>query len=510
MSPQIGQSFDVIVIGAGNAAFAAALAAHNRGCKVLVLEKAPEAERGGNTRFSGGIFRTVYRGLDDLVSVIGDNDDPSTVIVEAYPREAYLRDLARVTGGRNDPTLSAVLVDHSWETVQWMAKLGVNFELSKDVGAVKIPDSPKIKLQFGGALRARHEGVGLSEDWFKIAEAAGIEIRYEAQVTRLLTDESGTVCGVEYRGNTGLQRLSSPAVVIASGGFQSNPEMRTAYLGPAWSLVKVRGTRFNTGEVTRAAMDLGAQCFGHWAGCHATPIDADAPNYGVLKMTDRTNRLSYPYSVMINLDGKRFLDEGADLNLYTYAKYGGQILAQRSSMAFQIFDRKTIPLLEARYSTGTPVVADTLAELVDGIEKRYGIHNFDKKTALATLDRFNKAANDTAGFDPNILDHKSTRGLDPEKTNWAIRVDEPPFQAFAVTGGITFTFGGLRIDECARVLDRVDRPIPGLFATGEAMGFYSINYPGASGLMRGAVFGKIAGEGAAELARQNKVSTAHG
>jgi tricarballylate dehydrogenase len=509
VSAQNESSFDVIIIGAGNAAFAAALAARNRGCRVLVLEKAPEAERGGNTRFSGGVFRTVYGGLNDLASVIGDNDDPSTVIVEPYSREAYLHDLARVSGGRNDPTLSAVLVDQSWETVKWMAKLGIQFEFSRDVGAVTVASSTKTKLQFGCALRAKHEGLGLSKGWFKIAEAAGVEIRYEVPVTRLLTDQGGAICGVEYRGKAGLARIPSLAVIIASGGFQANPEMRTAYLGPAWSLVKVRGTRFNTGEVMRAAMDLGAQSFGHWAGCHATPIDADAPNYGVLKLTDKTNRLSYPYSIMINLDGKRFLDEGADLNLYTYAKYGGQILAQRGSMAFQIFDSKTIPLLEARYSTGTPVAGNTLAELLDGIEKRFGLHSFDKKAALATVKRFNEAANDAAGFDPNILDRKSTRGLDPEKTNWAMRVDEGPFQAFAVTGGITFTFGGLRIDEHARVLDGVDRPIPALFATGEAMGFYWINYPGASGLMRGAVFGKIAGESAAELALQKNARSAH-
>jgi tricarballylate dehydrogenase len=508
VSAQDDPFFDVIVVGAGNAAFASAVAARNRGCKVLVLEKAPKAERGGNTRFSGGVFRTVYGGLDDLASVIGDNDDPSTVIVEPYSREAYLHDLARVSGGRNDPTLSAVLVDQSWETIRWMAKLGVQFEFSRDVGAVTIAGA-KTKLQFGCALRAKHEGVGLSRDWFKIAEAAGIEIRYEAAVTRILTEQSGTICGVEYRGNAGLECIASSAVIIASGGFQANPEMRTAYLGPAWGLVKVRGTRFNTGEVLRVAMDLGAQTFGHWAGCHATPIDADAANYGVLKLTDKTNRLSYPYSIMINLDGKRFLDEGADLNLYTYAKYGGQILAQRGSIAFQIFDSKTIPLLEARYSTGSPVVGDTLDELLDGIEKRYGLHNFDKKTALATIERFNEAANDPAAFDPNVLDRKSTRGLDPEKTNWAMRVDQGPFQAFAVTGGITFTFGGLRIDPHARVLDGVDRPIPALFATGEAMGFYFINYPGASGLMRGAVFGKIAGEGAAELAMQIKAHSAH-
>ena len=380
-------SYDVIVVGAGNAAFAAALAARNAGCEVLVLEKAPKALRGGNTRFTGGIFRCVYSGLDDLVPVIGKNDDPSDIEVDPYPREAFLRDLARVTSGRNDPALSAVLVDKSYETVKWMAEQGIEFEFSRAVGAVTVPGSKKIKMQFGGALRSLHEGVGLSAGWFRIAEAAGVHIRYEAQATRILTDARGNISGVEIRGNDGLEELEAPAVVLGSGGFQANPEMRTAYLGPTWGLVKVRGTRYNTGEMTQAALGLGAQAMGHWAGCHATPIDADAPQYGDLKLTDRTNRLSYTFSVMLNLDGKRFLDEGADLNLYTYAPVWRRNFAQRGSMAFQIFDAQTSPLQEKRYETGKPEVADTLAGLVDKMHARWGIHTFDKATALAPSKR---------------------------------------------------------------------------------------------------------------------------
>ena len=504
-----GERFDVIVIGAGNAAFAAALAARRRGCTVLVLEKAPKAERGGNTRFTGGIFRCIYPGLDELIPIVGKNDDPASVEVEPYPREAFLNDLARVTGGRNDPMLSAILVDRSLDTVKWMAELGIDFEFSKAVGAVTIPGSSKVKVAFGGAIRALHEGVGLSAGWFRIAEKAGVEIRYSMQVTQLLTDERGAANGVEVRGDDGLQRFEAGAIVMASGGFQASPDMRTAHLGPAWSLVKVRGTRFNTGEVTRAALDLGAQSFGQWSGCHATPIDADAPIYGELKLTDRTNRLSYPYSVMINLDGKRFLDEAIDFNLYTYAKYGGSILAERGSIAFQIFDKKTIPLLEKRYETGVPVEANTLEELIEGIAARYGVHGFNKKVALQTLHDFNAAASDAKPFDPDVLDGKSTHGLSPEKTNWAVKLDEAPFRAYAATGGITFTFGGLRIDEDARVLDRVDRPIPGLFATGEMTGgFFYLNYPGGSGLTRGAVFGRIAGEEAATFTLQRHAATA--
>jgi len=251
----------------------------------------------------------------------------------------------------------------------------------------------------------------------------------------------------------------------------------------------------------RAALAAGAQSYGEWSGCHATPIDADAPTYGELRLTDKTNRLSYPFSVMVNLDGDRFVDEGEDFNLYTYAKMGAEILHQRSATALQVFDRKTIPLLETRYNTGTPVGADTLPELAERIEARYRSLGFRKANFLKTLEAYN-AAVQGGTFNPDILDGKRTVGLRPEKTNWATRLDEPPFHAYAATVGITFTFGGIRINTEAAVLDYLERPIPGLFATGEITGgFFYLNYPGGTGLMRGAVFGRLAGTHAARFAR---------
>jgi tricarballylate dehydrogenase len=313
--------------------------------------------------------------------------------------------------------------------------------------------------------------------------------------------QDGRVTGVEVRGPDGAQVLQCRTVVLASGGFQANPEMRTAYLGPHWSLVKVRGTRFNTGEMTRAALAAGAQSYGEWSGCHATPIDADAPTYGELRLTDRTNRLSYPFSVMINLDGERFVDEGEDFNLYTYARMGRDILQQRSAVVFQVFDRKTTPLLETRYNTGRPVVADTIPELADRIAERYQALGFRKETFLRTVDAYNAAVQEGV-FNPDVLDGKHTAGLKPEKTNWATRVDEPPFVAYPATVGITFTFGGIRINTNAEVVDYLERPIPGLFATGEMTGgFFYHNYPGGTGLMRGAVFGRIAGTNAAKFTK---------
>lgn len=493
--------FDVIVVGAGNAALTAALAARAEGARVVVVEKASQKLRGGNTRFSGGLFRCTYADLEDLIPIVRSHDNPDTVVADPYPRETYLRDLERVAGGRNDQELSTTLVDQSYDTVRWMADLGVPWEFNRAVGAVTVPGAAKVKLPLGGALRVKGEGVILSSALFRIAEEAGVSVLYETQALRLATANDGRVTGLEVRGPEGLNLLNCRALVLGSGGFQANPEMRTAYLGPAWSLVKVRGTRFNTGEMTREALARGAQSYGEWAGCHATPIDADAPIYGELRLTDKTNRLSYPFSVMVNLDGERFVDEGEDFNLYTYAKMGRIILQQRSATVFQIFDQKTVPLLETRYNTGSPVTADTLADLVDYIDARYRSLNIRKATMLKTLEEYNAAVADGV-FNPDVLDGKHTNGLKPEKTNWATRLDQPPFCAYPVSLGITFTFGGIRIDTNAQVVDYLERPIPGLFATGEITGgFFYSNYPAGAGLMRGAVFGRIAGQHASMLAR---------
>jgi tricarballylate dehydrogenase len=495
------EKFDVIVVGAGNAAFAAALAARREGARVLVLEKASQKLRGGNTRFSGGLFRCTYNNVDELMPIVRDHDDPASVAFDPYTSADYHRDLERVTGGRADAKLSALLVAQSHDTVRWMADLGIPWEFNRAVGAVTIPGSTRVKLPAGAALRVKGEGVILSSAWFRIAEEADVQIAYETLAQRIITGADGHVTGVEVRDPDGVHELTCRALVLASGGFQANPEMRTAYLGPQWSLVKVRGTKFNTGEMTRAALAAGAQSYGEWSGCHATPIDADAPTYGELRLTDRTNRLSYPFSVMVNLDGERFTDEGADFNLYTYARMGREILQQRSSVIFQVFDQQTVPLLETRYNTGTPVTANTFSELAERIAERYRSLGFRKDVFVRTLEAYNDAVQEGV-FNPDVLDGKHTSGLRPEKTNWATRLEQPPFVAYAVSLGITFTFGGIRINTNAEVVDHLDRPILGLFATGEMTGgFFYLNYPAGAGLMRGAVFGRIAGLQAARLAK---------
>jgi tricarballylate dehydrogenase len=240
------------------------------------------------------------------------------------------------------------------------------------------------------------------------------------------------------------------------------------------------------------ALAMGALPWGQWSGRHSTPISNEWPDFADRGRTDKSNRLSYPYGVMINRDGLRFCDEGEDVGLYTYAKYGGEILRQPGSLAWQIFDQKTIHLLEPRYSTSDPIQANTLEELVDLLELD------NKAQALKTLNAFNEVACDEGNFDPTVKDGLTTTNLTPNKTNWALRLDKPPFVAYSATGGITFTFGGLKVNEKAQVIGTDWRPIPGLYCCGEMVGgLFHFNYPGGTGLVSGAVFGQIAGKSAA-------------
>ncbi|MDR7468748.1 MAG: FAD-dependent tricarballylate dehydrogenase TcuA, partial [Armatimonadota bacterium] len=299
--------------------------------------------------------------------------------------------------------------------------------------------------------------------------------------------------GVSVRGPAGPADLEAPAVILACGGFEANPEMRARYLGPGWDTVIVRGTASSTGEMLDAVLRIGGQPHGHWSGCHATPVDAAAPRVGDLRLTDRTNRLSYPYGIMVNTEGRRFVDEGEDFSPYTYARIGRAILAQPQNRAWQIFDQQTVDLLEERYATGRPVRAETLAELAEAM----GVPRAALEETVAT---FNAAAR-AGRFDPTARDGRSTTGLRPPKSNWALPLESPPFVAYPVTCGITFTYGGLRVDEQARVLDTENKLILGLYATGEITGgFFYFNYPAGAGLMRGAVFGRMAGEESARLA----------
>ncbi len=487
--------YDVIVIGAGNAALAASVSARGAGAeRVLVLEKAPEQDRGGNTHYSGALFRFAFNHPDDLLRLVPKAHEAPGFMegIEAYPAEAFREDLERVTDGRTDPELSQILIANSYDTVCWMAKQGMAFELALSLSGVRV--GGVIKWPKGAIVRAAHEGVGLSRMWFNIARQAGVEIRYGSPAQRLVQDRKGRVCGVLARDKEGVREISAGAVVLGCGGFEANMAWRAQYLGRPWDHARVRGTRHNQGDGLRMAMEIGAMPWGQWSGCHATPINAEAPPYGDRELTDKTNRLSYVYGVMLNKLGLRFVDEGEDQNLYTYAKFGGIILNQPGAVAWQIFDRKAVDLLEPRYSTSRPVTADTLGGLTDQLA-------FDRKAAMRTLTEYNAAAGHGT-FNPGVRDAMHTARLALAKSNWAQKLDTPPYYAFPVTGGITFSFGGVKVSDQAQVIGTDWDPIAGLFACGEMVGgLFHNNYPGGSGLMSGAVFGRIAGRSASAAAR---------
>jgi len=486
-------SLDVVVLGGGNAALCAALAARERGASVLVLEKAPRQERGGNSLFTGGGFRFAHRGLDDLrrdVLVDLTEAEARAIEVPPYTEEQFYDDLVRITEYLSNPDLADLLVKRSRPTIVWMRAQGIRWILMFNRQSYKVAD----RHHFWGGLHAEAVGggQGLIKSLYERAEKVGIEVRYETGGRRLLVDRQCRVTGVVARGPEGLEEIPARAVVLGCGGFEANPEWRTRYLGQDWELARVRGTRHNTGDGIRMALEIGAQSYGHWSGCHAVAWDLNAPEFGDRKVLDLFQKHSYPLGLIVNMKGERFVDEGADFRNYTYVKYGREILKQPQRAAFQIFDQKVVHMLrdEYRIREVTKAQADTIEELARKLE-------INSDGLVRTVREFNAAVL-PGGFDPSILDGKCTTGITPPKSNWALPLDSPPFVGFAVTCGITFTFGGLRITTEAQVLDTEDRPIPGLYAAGELVGglFYH-NYPGGSGLTAGAVFGKIAGESAA-------------
>jgi tricarballylate dehydrogenase len=484
--------YDVVVVGGGNAALCAAVAAREHCEKVLVLERAPEDESGGNSRFTAGLMRVVYDGVEDLRQVIELSDDEvARSDFGTYTAEQFFDDMARVTEYRCDPDLTEILVRNSLPTVIWMRSNGVRFTAAWGRQAFNV--GGRFKFWGGLTVEAVGGGPGLVDSLTQIARKKGIEIWYCARALSLISDDDG-VHGVVVKKSGKTQEVRAKAVVLAAGGFQANTEWRTRYLGPGWELAKVRGTRFNTGDAIDMALDIGAAAAGNWSGCHAVAWDRNAPEFGDLAVGDQFQKHSYPWGIYINAEGKRFVDEGADFRNYTYAKYGRVILAQPAQFAWQIFDAKVKPQLrdEYRIKQVTRRVASSLEELVKSLEDTNG------EAALREIKQYNAAVRTDIAFNPNVKDGRRTEGLPVPKSNWANTIDTPPFEAYAVTCGITFSFGGLKINTDAQVINTDGEAIKGLYAAGELVGsIFWFNYPGGSGLTNGAVFGRIAGKNAA-------------
>ena len=466
---------DVVIVGGGNAALCAALAAAEHGVSVLVLERAPEDEAGGNSRFTAGAMRCVYDGVDDLKALMPDLTEQEIAQTDfgTYTEDQFFDDMYRVTEYRTDPELVEVLVRQSRPTLRWMRGKGVRFAPIWGRQAFKVDG--RFKFWGGLTIESHGGGPGLVAALTAAAKKNGITVLYDARAVGLVTDDDGVAGRARAPRRAGPARSPRATSCLAAGGFQANAEWRTRYMGPGWELAKVRGTRFNTGDGIKMALDANAMPTGNWSGCHAVAWDRNAPEFGDLSVGDNFQKHNYPFSIMINANGERFVDEGADFRNYTYAKYGRVILMQPGQFCWQVFDKKVLHLLrdEYRIKRITKVSANTLPELV---EKLDGVN---AAKALETITAYNAAVKRDVPFNPNVKDGRCTVGLAVPKSNWAIAIEEPPFEAYAVTCGLTFTFGGVKIDTSARVIDTDGLPIPGLYAAGEMVGgIFYFNYPG--------------------------------
>lgn len=491
---------DVVVVGAGNAAMCAALAAREKGVNVIVLEKAPQNKRGGNTFFTDGAIRFAYNGINDIRKIIPSITDAEAakMNIPAYSEEDYYNDLMRVTEGKSDPELAKQLVTKSYETILWMQNHGVSFELNYENQSFEKDG----KRHFWGGLpvRTQNKGIGLVQQLNARMQELGVDIWYESRAIKLVTENNQITSVIVQQGDREIT-VHTRAVILACGGFEANKEMRTKYLGSEWQAAIVRGSEYNTGDGLEMALAIGANRYGDWSGCHSIATDYNAPKVGDFsKPGDIYKKSSFPLGLMINKNGERFVDEGADFRNYTYAKYGREVLKQPDHIAFQIFDAQVRHLLRPEYNLeeATSYQANSLEELADLIP-------VNKAQFLKTIKDYNMAVQEGT-YNPAVKDGKGTKGITPPKSNWALRIDQPPFYAFPVTCGITFTYGGLHVSPVGEVLNKEGKPIVGLFAAGEMIGgiFYE-NYPGGSGLMSGAVFGKLAGASAARYAQEKAI-----
>lgn len=456
---------DVLVIGAGNAALCAAISAAEGGARVVVLEAAPKEFRGGNSRH--------------IRNVRYAHDAATDYVTGPYPVEEYYEDLMRVTGGKTNPELARMVLEASKGVPDWMERQGARFQKPL-TGTLGLGRTNAFVL--GG-------GKAMMNAFFARAEELGVTVLYEAEVTDLTMDDA-RASGATVRMGGKERKISARAVVVAAGGFEANIEWLKEGWGDAAENFLVRGTPFNKGRLLRVLLDHGAQPVSEADQCHAVPIDARSPKFdgGIATRVD-----CVIYSIVVNKHAERFYDEGEDIWPRRYAIWGRLVGQQPDQIAYAIIDSKIQGLF---MPTIFPAIeADTIEELANKME-------LDPVGLKKTVSDYNKAVR-PGEFDPSQPDGCRTRGVTPEKTNWAQKLDSPPFYGYPLRPGITFTYLGVAVDEKARVLFGPDKkPADNIFAAGEVMAgnIMGQGYAGGLGLLVGNVFGRIAGEEAARRA----------
>ncbi|MCW0206257.1 MAG: FAD-dependent tricarballylate dehydrogenase TcuA [Achromobacter sp.] len=487
--------FDVAVIGGGNAALCAALSAQEAGARVIVIERAPKDNRGGSSAFTGGAFRIAYKGNDDLKTLIPDlsEDELANSDFGSYTEDQFYNEAVAMSGYRADADVLDTVVTQSFPTMMWMRSHGVRFMPIYGRQSFKVDG--KNKFWGGLTVEVSGGGLGLMQALYDRAEKLGLDLRYGARACGLEREGDAWTVALEENGAT--RKLRARAVVLATGGFHANVRWRAQYLGPNWDLAKVRGSRYNTGDGIDMAVGAGAIAHGNWTGCHAVFYDLNAPAFGDIDLLNQQKNY-FNLGIVVNADGRRFVDEGLDFRNYTYSGMGARVLAQPGAVAWQVFDAKTAGLLpdEYRVKHATRLQADTLEELAAQME------GINPRGFLQTVREFNDSIDQSVPFNPAVKDGRATSGLAVPKSNWAHPLDTGPFVAYAVTCGITCTYAGVKVNPNGQVLDGDDHPLPGLYAAGEMVGgLYYVKYAGGIGLTAGSVLGRISGAHAASLAR---------
>jgi tricarballylate dehydrogenase len=452
--------WDVIVVGGGNAGLCAAIEAAEAGARVLILDSAPKAYRGGNSRHTRN-FRCMHRG-------------PLSVLTGAYEKDEYFDDLIRVTKGKTDETLARMTIAASEECLPWMEAHGVAFQKSLS-GTLSLSRTNAFFL--GG-------GKALVNAYYNTAEDLGVTTRYEAEVTHIVV-EDGAFTGLDALIDGTPSRIEGRAVVIASGGFQADLDWLADAWGSSARNFLIRGTPYNRGVVLRDMLDQGAESVGDPTQCHAVAIDGRSPKFdgGIVTRLD-----CVPFSIVVNKDGDRFYDEGEDVWPKRYAIWGRLVAGQPEQVAFSVIDAKSIDKFMP--SVYPPETANT----IDGLAQKLGISGTKLRE---TVDAFNAACR-PGNFMPTELDGLATDGLTPPKTNWARPITDPPFYGYSLRPGVTFTYLGLKVDETARV-SGPGGPLANVWAAGEIMAgsILGEGYLAGFGMTIGTVFGRIAGQEAA-------------
>ena len=461
-----GQRYDVVVAGGGNAALCAAITARSAGASVLLLESAPKHFRGGNSRHTRNL-RCMH-------------DGPAAPMTGVYLEDEYWKDLLDVTGGQTNEGLARMVIRGTASCREWMTHHGVRFQPSLG-GTLHLSRTNAFFL--GG-------GKALVNAYYRAAERLGVEVEYAAEV-RDLNIEDGRFESAVVARNGRTEVIRARTFVAASGGFQANLEWLKEAWGEAADNFLIRGTPYDTGRVLRALMNRGASTIGDPTQCHAVAIDGRAPRYdgGIVTRVD-----CIPLGIVVNARAERFWDEGEDLWPKRYAIWGRLVAQQPAQTAFVVFDARTLGLFMPPMLP--PIEAPSIRELA-------GALSLDPTVLERTVSAYNAAVR-PGTFNHKALDTCATEGLTPPKSHWARRIDQPPFYAYPLRPGITFTYLGVAVDEQARIIWQGGQPADNVFAAGEIMAgnILGRGYLAGLGMSIGTVFGLKAGEGAASRARR--------